>query len=112
MKQLIPQIRIDEAAKELADKTYPRLNDHEDWEDDGFDEGYNAAGNRSFRYGFNNGVQFAITEIQPLMIEFKDWCDINERDLRLENISNTNSSAITTEQLLEEFIKRNNKKDE
>ena len=93
--KLIPQNKIDEAAREHYRMGQLGLEKAADTE-----------------HAFHKGVQFALNEIQPLMIEFKDWCDINERDLRLENISNMNSSAITTEQLLEEFIKRNNKKDE
>lgn len=116
MKQLISQEKIDAAAKELVDKTYPRLNDYEDWEDDGFDEGYNAAGNRSFRYGFNNGVQFAITEIEPLMVEFANLTsDYICHWVKGENMWLSKSdytTFYTTKQLLEKFINDKNNDDE
>lgn len=50
---------IDEAAKEYADKTYPKLGLNEDWVDDGYDEGYNDAKNRLSVNDFRAGVKFA-----------------------------------------------------
>lgn len=54
---------------------------------------------------FVAGVSFAEQKLQPLIIKFKEWCDENEHELRLYNIV-TNNPALTTEQLLEQFLNR------
>lgn len=104
MTQLIPQQKIDEAAKEYADKTYPLLGLHEDWISDGYDEGYNDAKNRLSPYDFNAGVQFALKKIEPLMIEFAEWCMVRTDDHELF------SGCKSTYRLLEEFINSKNTK--
>jgi len=53
---------------------------------------------------FIDGAEFAENIVTSLIIKFKEWCDENEYDIRLNNISIYNP-AITTEQLLEQFLK-------
>jgi hypothetical protein len=66
---------IEEAAKEWSDKHYPKCEMHEDWDDDGFDEGYNAAANYKAMDAFKAGVEFAqrwnnATEVKPRPMEW------------------------------------------
>lgn len=49
---------IDDAAKEYADKAYPKVGLHEDWVDDGYDEGYKDAKSRLSVGDFIAGVEF------------------------------------------------------
>ena len=83
MEQLIPRSRIDEAARifvknEIASKVET----------------------------FSAGVQFALNEIQPLMVEFANFC------IGKDWKQNGYVYGKTTQQLLEEFIKERKKKDE
>lgn len=57
---------------------------------------------------FEAGVQFALNEIEPLMVEFADFCSSIEKN-RLTGLYWFNFKHITTEQLLAEFIKSKNK---
>ena len=58
---------IDEAAKEYANEAYPKIGLHEDWIDDGYDEGYKDAKSRLSIGDFKAGVEFA-----------QIWIDISE----------------------------------
>ena len=57
----------EEAAKEYADKKYPKIGLNEDWKDDGFDEGYDAAMHNKSIDEFKAGVEFA-----------QRWFDVSE----------------------------------
>ena len=90
MKQLIPQSKIDEAAKKYA---LLKNNEHE----------------ITFmlsKSDFKSGVQFALNKIQPLMVEFAEWV-AKRYTLSLYNewCSLGMPTINTTQQLLEEFIK-------
>jgi hypothetical protein len=50
---------VEQAAKENADKKYPKIGLNEDWKDDGFDEGYDAAMHNKSIEEFKAGVEFA-----------------------------------------------------
>ena len=85
MKQLIPQSKIDKAADAFAE--HRRL----------YSRGYPP------KMWFNAGVQFALNEIQPLMVELADFT---------RSLNKTTNGAwiydckfFTTEQLLEQFLK-------
>ena len=87
MKQLISQSKIDEAAKEYL---------------------YKEAGMERYsepmitKRIFKCGVQFALKEIEPLMVEFAEFIISSTRIMNLK----------TTKQLLEEFINSKNKENE
>lgn len=49
----------EQVAQEYAEKNYPKCKLNEDWVDDGFDEGYNAAANPTAYKSFLAGVEFA-----------------------------------------------------
>ena len=86
MIQLIPQQKIDEAAKEYA---LIKNNEHE----------------VTFllsKSDFKSGVKFALKEIEPLMVEFTEFIISSTRIMNLK----------TTKQLLEEFINSKNKENE
>lgn len=98
MKQLIPQSKIDVSAKETCFAIYG--------DDDNF-----AGDISTFTDGFNIGVQFAVKEIEPLMLEFAVWCVMNYlhkgfssdgKEIWVDIYSYNNYK--TTQQLLEEFI--------
>lgn len=102
MKQLIPQSRIDEAAKDHSNKY---------WGENYITEckNYNEA-------GFNAGVQFTLNEIQPLIVEFAEWFFVETDKFTRPNLysvvewsSLDNAKLYTAEQLLEEFINYKNK---
>ena len=98
MKQLIPQSKIDEAAREASTinkDNYPA------WE-----------------ILFKQGVQFALNEIQPLVVEFAEWVYKGDHPYSHDAFcirENRNKwhdddgNFITTQQLLEEFINSKNK---
>ena len=96
MKQLIPQSKIDEAAKQLSLDTFG--------DDDNF-----SGDISTFTNGFNSGVQFALKEIKPIMIEFAEWLlsyDRNSEGMWFSPFSSlSNNPKFTTEQLLEQFLK-------
>ncbi|MDR1981501.1 MAG: hypothetical protein LBQ39_07780 [Tannerellaceae bacterium] len=50
---------IEEAAGEWADNHYNKIQEYEDWDDDGFDEGYNTGANYRAIDAFKAGVEFA-----------------------------------------------------
>jgi hypothetical protein len=50
---------IKEAAKKYADLNYPKCEMHDDWDNDGFDEGYNTAANYKALDAFEAGARFA-----------------------------------------------------
>ena len=102
MKQLIPQLKIDEAATNATENRFDL-------------KGLIAYGD-IYEQGFRCGVQFALNEIQPLVCEFSEWCTNNylhkgtapdgkemwiDRDYYIDHK--------TTQQLLEEFINSKNK---
>lgn len=87
---MIPQSKIDEAANLFAEQR--RLDSR----------GYPP------KVWFKAGVQFALNEIQPLMVEFVDFCSSIEKN-RLTGLYWFNFKHITTEQLIAEFIKSKNK---
>ena len=65
---------IEQAAKEWANAHYPKCGTN-DWADDGFDEGYNAAANYKALDAFEAGAEFAqrwipVTEELP---ETRQW---------------------------------------
>ena len=101
MKQLIPQDRIDEDFSEYL---------------------YKEAGMERYsepmitKRIFNAGVQFALNEIQPLMVEFAEWFFVETDKFTRPNLysvvewsSLDNAKLYTAEQLLEEFINSKNK---
>ena len=85
MKQLIPQSKIDEAAK---------LHIYECIEKSEYDRS---------ELSFNAVFQFALTEIQPLMVECLNYAFKNYHSFDGIIV------PITTKQLLEEFINYKNK---
>lgn len=86
MKQLIPQSKIDKA----LDKAYSSTKE-----------------NAYFGSGFNQGVQFALNEIQPLMVEFTRFCSTYIHNFLKQKKNFSEYKSI--EQLLEEFINYKNK---
>ena len=90
MKQLIPQSKINEDAKQLSLDTFG--------DDDNF-SGYIS----TFTNGFNSGVQFALKEIKPIIIEFADFTRSLNKTTNGEWIYDC--KFFTTEQLLEQFLK-------
>ena len=100
MKQLIPQLKIDKAAREHA---LIKNDEHE----------------ITFmlsKSDFKSGVQFALNEIQPLICEFTEWCAenycsvVNEKfKYWLKGYYQNKDNSYTTQQLLEEFINSKNK---
>lgn len=96
MKQLIPKSKIYEAAKQLSLDTFG--------DDDNF-----SGDISTFTNGFNSGVQFALKEITPIMIEFAEWLlayDRNSEGMWFSPFSSSsNNPKFTTEQLLEQFLK-------
>lgn len=85
MKQLIPQSRIDEAATKFEEEAAATVGE-----------------------AFIVGAQFALKEIQSLMVEFEEFCSSIERN-RLTGLYWFNLKHITTQQLLEKFIEFKNK---
>jgi len=78
---------------------------------------FNGEKHTAFNDGFKSGAEFAEQKLIPLMIEFAMWCEINyqsrtfpDESVLWFNWRNISSDSITTEQLLEQFIK--NKQDE
>lgn len=96
MKQLIPQSKIDEAAK---------LHIYECIEKSEYDRS---------ELSFNAGVQFALNKIEPLMVEMLEWTRKNLDGNWDENawLNKRNGSELTSQQLLEEFINSKNKNNE
>jgi hypothetical protein len=88
MKQLIPQLKIDEAAINATENRFDL-------------KGLIAYGD-IYEQGFRCGVQFTLNEIQPLMVEFANYV-LRE----LWNHTNISESK-STQELLEEFIKSKN----
>ena len=103
MKQLISQEKIDAAAYEYGDQT---------------------VGNSYVKYqsdcAFKSGVEFALKEIEPFIIELLNWqadnyidsiASIDGNPIQMwKNVDSLNE--ITTKQLLEEFINSKNNGDE
>lgn len=92
MTHLIPQSKIDEAAKYHAELIRPACF---------------MSGNEIRIDSFNSGVQFTLNEIQPLICEFAEWL-VSER-VRFYKKSNkwdhpTETELKTTQQLIEQFI--------
>ena len=104
MKQLIPQSKIDEASKENASDKWGVL--YNDLHPDAVNDLTN--GEISIQ-DFNSGVQFALTEIKPIMIEFAEWLlayDRNSEGMWFSPFSSSsNNPKFTTKQLLEQFLK-------
>ena len=101
MNQLIPQSKIDEAVE-----IYSKI-----------DTAYIIQANR--RIGFNAGIQFALNEIQLLMVEFAEWFFVETDKFTRPNLysvvewsSLDKTRLYTPEQLLEEFINYKNKESE
>lgn len=88
MKQLIPQSKIDEA----SDHETPNRSDEVE-----------SAYYRGYDEGFEKAIQFALNEIQPLMVEFANFC------IGKDWKQNGYVYGKTTQQLLEEFINSKNK---
>jgi hypothetical protein len=88
MTQLIQQQKINEAASGYFDEKEQKI--------------------------FKFGVQFAVNEIQPLIVDFAEWTyknyDYIERiGNRSEWMWKKNNEYFTTKQLLEEFINSKSK---
>ena len=111
--KLLDEKLVEEAAKEWANKTYPKIGLHDDWINDGYDEGYNDAKNRLSVDDFKAGVSFAEQQLKEKMIEFAEWCTENylhkgtapsgkemwiDRDYYID--------YKTTEQLFEQFLNK------
>lgn len=96
---MIPQNKINEAAREYA---LIKNNEHE-------------IAFMLSKSDFKAGVQFALNEIQPLMVEFAEEIIGDGWILRADGWQNVMDYKVpelerrTTQQLLEEFIKSKNK---
>jgi len=53
---------------------------------------------------FLDGFEHADKQLKPLFVEFKDWCDKNEHDLRLDNMNRHDRGAITTKELFDLWV--------
>ena len=92
--KLISDKEIEEAA---------RVHSNEYWGENYITEckNYNEA-------GFNAGVDFALKEVEQLIVEFNDFCSSIERN-SLTGLYWFNLKHLTTQQLLQQFIEQRNK---
>jgi len=71
---------IEQAAKDYADKKFPKIGLNDDWKDDGFDEGYDAAMHNKSIEEFKAGAEFMKNKYEEKL----RWIPVDEKEPECE----------------------------